>query len=106
MSSNLEDWETQREAKHAVAHKGGPLTFLDGGGAAAGRREREEHLASDALSKEAGEHRKKLIATNMKALHDSKFPDEVEYYQNVLRKLNLTPAEEAALKEALWAKIR
>lgn len=106
MSSNLEDWETQKEAKQTVAHKGGPLTFLEGGGAVASRREEEEHRASDALSQEAGERRKKLIAANMKALRAATFPDEIAYFRDVLRKLNLTPAEEAELREVLWAKIR
>jgi hypothetical protein len=106
MSNNLEDWETQKEAKQTVAHKGGPLTFLDGGGAVASRREEEEHRASDALSQEAGERRKKLVAAYMKALRDSKFPDEIAYFRDTLRKLNLTPAEEAELREVLWEKIR
>lgn len=106
MSSNLEDWETQKDAKHTVAHKGGPLTFLDGGGTVASRRQEEEHRASDALSQEAGERRKKLVAANMKSLRDSKFPDEIAYFRDALRKLNLTSAEEAELREILWAKIR
>ncbi len=50
MSSNLEDWETQQEAKHAAAHKEGPLDFLAGGGAVASRREQEEKRVSDTLA--------------------------------------------------------
>ena len=38
MSKDLEDWETQQEAKRAAAHKEGPLSFLAGGGAAASRK--------------------------------------------------------------------
>jgi hypothetical protein len=32
MSSTLEGWETQQEARHAAAQKEGPLDFLAGGG--------------------------------------------------------------------------
>ena len=106
MSSNLEDWETQQEAKHAAAHKEGPLNFLAGGGAVASKREQEEKRVSDTLAHEAEEHHKKLVETSMKGLRDSTFPDEIAHFRNVLLKLNLTPTEEEELKKLLWQKFR
>jgi hypothetical protein len=106
MSSNLEDWETQQEAKHAAAHKEGPLNFLSGGGAAASRREQEEHRISDILAHEAEERHKKLVKASMKGLRDATFPDEIGHYRDVLLKLNLTPMEEEELKKLLWEKFR
>jgi hypothetical protein len=106
MSSNLEDWETQQEAKHAAAHKEGPLSFLAGGGAVASRREHEERLVSDALAKEAEERHKKLVEASMKALRDATFPDEIEHFHEALLKLNLTPMEQEELKKLLWEKFR
>jgi len=106
MSSNLEDWETQQEAKHAAAHKKGPLSFLAGGGAVASRREQEELRVSDALAQEAEERHKKLVAASMKALRDATFPDEIEHYCDVLLKLNLTSMEQEELRKLLWEKFR
>jgi hypothetical protein len=106
MSSNLEDWETQQEAKHAAARKEGPLNFLAGGGTVASRREQEERRASDALAHEAEERHKKLVEASMKALRDATFPDEIEHFQDVLLKLNLTTMEQEELKKLLWEKFR
>jgi len=105
MSSNIEDWETQQEAKRAAAHKEGPLTFLAGGGAAAARRDREERRVSDELAREALERHKKLVKTTMKALREAVFPDEIAHYRDVLLKLNLTPAEQEELRKVLWEKM-
>lgn len=106
MSSNLEDWETQQEAKHAAAHKEGPLNFLAGGGAAASRRERDERRVSDTLAHEAEERHKKLVKASMKGLRGATFPDDIAHFQNALLKLNLTPVEEEELKKLLWEKFR
>ena len=106
MSSNLEDWETQQEAKHAAAHKEGPLNFLAGGGAVASKREQEEKRVSDALAHEAEEHHKKLVAASMKGLRDATFPDEIAHFRDALLKLNLSPVEEEELKKLLWEKFR
>ncbi|HXZ05048.1 MAG TPA: hypothetical protein VEH81_09445 [Ktedonobacteraceae bacterium] len=106
MSSNLEDWEAQQEAKHAAAHKEGPLNFLAGGGAVASKREREERRVSDALAHEAEERHKKLVKTSMRGLRDSTFPDEIAHFRDLLLKLNLTPMEQEDLKKLLWEKFR
>ena len=106
MSSNLEDWETQQEAKHAAAHKEGPLNFLAGGGAVASKREQEEKRVSDALAHEAEEHHKKLVAASMKGLRDATFPDEIAHFRDALLKLNLSSVEEEELKKLLWEKFR
>ena len=106
MSSNLEDWETQQEAKHAAAHKEGPLDFLAGGGAVASRREQEERRVSDTLAHEAEEQHKRLVEASMKGLHDATFPDEIGHFRDVLLKLNLTPMEQEELKKLLWEKFR
>ena len=105
MSSNLEDWETQQEAKHAAAHKEGPLNFLAGGGAVASRREQEEHRVSDILAHEAEERHKKVQAS-MKGLRDATFPDEIAHFRDALLKLKLRPIEEEELKKLLWEKFR
>ncbi|HVB75861.1 MAG TPA: hypothetical protein VNE38_20105 [Ktedonobacteraceae bacterium] len=104
MSSNLEDWEAQQEAKRAAAHKEGPLTFLAGGGAAASRRDREERRVSDELTLEALK-RKELFETTIKALRKANFPDEITHFRDMLLKLNLTPAEHKELQKVLWEKI-
>jgi hypothetical protein len=106
MSSNLEDWETQQEAKHAAAHKEGPLDFLAGGGAVASRREQEERRVSDTLAKEAEKRHKKLVEASMKGLRDATFPDEIAHFRDVLLKLNLTPTEQEELRKLLWEKFR
>ncbi len=106
MASNLEDWETQQEAKRAAASKGRPLNFLQGGGAAAVRREEEEHWLSDALAREAEERRKQVVASVMKALRSAYFPDEITYYREMLQNIHLTSPEEAELREVLAEKIR
>ncbi len=105
MSSNLEDWETQQEAKRAAAHKEGPLTFLAGGGAAASRREREERQVSDELAREAQARHKKVVESTMKALREAVFPDEIAHFRDALLKLDLTPAEQDELRKVLWEKI-
>ncbi len=105
MSSNIEDWETQQEAKRAVARKGGPLSFLAGGGAAASRRDREERQVSDELAREALERRNKVVETTMKALREALFPDEVSHYRKALLKLDLTPEEQEELRRLLWEKM-
>ena len=105
MSSNIEDWETQQEAKRAAAHKEGPLTFLAGGGAAASRREQEERQVSDELAREAQARRKKLVESAMKALRGAVFPDEIAHFRDMLLKLDLTPREQEELKKLLWEKI-
>ena len=106
MSSNLEDWETQKEAKHAAAHKEGPLSFLAGGGAVASRREQEEKRFSDALAHEAEERHKKLVGASMKGLSGATFPDEIAHFRDELLKLDLTPKEQEDLKTLLWEKFR
>jgi hypothetical protein len=106
MSSNLEDWETQQEAKHAAAHKEGPLNFLAGGGAVASKREQEEKRVSDTLAHEAEEQHKKLIEASMKGLRDATFPDEIAHFRDALLKLDLTPKEQEDLKKLLWEKFR
>ena len=106
MSSNLGDWQTQQEAKHAAAHKEGPLSFLAGGGAVASRREQEEKRLSDALAHETEERHKKLVEAAMKGLQDVTFPDEIAHFRDALFKLNLTTTERAKLKELLWEKFR
>src|SRR5690348_7862888 len=106
MSNNLGDWETQQEAKHAAAHKEGPLSFLAGGGAVVSRREQEEKRVSDALAHEAEEHYKKLFEASMKGLRDATFPDEIAHFQDELLKLDLTPKEQEDLKQLLWEKFR
>ncbi len=106
MSSNLEEWETQQEAKHAAAHKEGPLNFLAGGGAVASKREQEEKRVSDTLTHEAEEHHKKLVESSMKGLCDATFSDEIAHFRDELLKLNLTPIEEEELKKLLWEKFR
>ena len=106
MSSNLEDWETQQEAKHAAAHKEGPLNFLAGGGAVASKREQEERRVSDILAHEAEERHKKLVAVSMKGLRDATFPDEIAHFRDTLLKLTLTPKEGEELKKLLWEKFR
>lgn len=105
MSSNIEDWEAQQEAKRAAAHKGGPLSFLAGEGAAAARRDREERRVSDELAREALERRKKVIEATMKALREALFPGEVSHYHEVLLKLDLTPEEQEELRRLLWEKM-
>ena len=106
MSNNLEDWETQQEAKHAAAHKEGPLNFLAGGGAVASKREQEERRVSDILAHEAEERHKKLVGASMKGLRDATFPDEIAHFRDTLLKLNLTSIEEEELKKLLWEKFR
>jgi len=106
MSSNLENWETQQEAKHAAAHKSGPLNFLAGGGAVASKREQEEKRVSDTLAHEAEEHHKKSVETSMKGLRDATFPDEIAHFRDALLKLELTPKEQEDLKKLLWEKFR
>jgi hypothetical protein len=106
MSSNLGDWETQQEAKHAAARKEGPLSFLAGGGAVASRREQEEKRVSDALAHQAEEHHKKLFEDAMKGLRDATFPDEISHFRDELLKLDLTPKEQEELKQLLWEKYR
>ncbi len=106
MSSKLEDWETQQEAKHAAAHKEGPLSFLAGGGAVASRREQEERRVSDTLAREAEERHKKAVEASMKALRDATFPDEIEHFCDALLKLSLTPMEQEELRKLLWEKFR
>ncbi len=106
MSSNLVDWETQQEAKHAAAHKEGPLSFLAGGGAVASRREQEEKRLSDALAHETEERHKKVVEAAMKGLQDATFPDEIAHFRDALLKLNLTPTEQEELKKLLWEKFR
>jgi hypothetical protein len=105
MSSNQVDWETQQEAKHAAAHKEGPLGFLAGGGAVASRREQEEKRVSDRLAHEAEEQHKKVEAS-MRGLRDATFPDEIAHFRDVLLKLNLRPTEREELKKLLWEKFR
>ncbi len=105
MSSNLEDWETQQEAKQAAAHKEGPLSFLAGGGTVASRREQEEKRVSDTLAHEAEEHHKK-VEISMKGLRDATFPDEIAHFRDELLKLDLTPKEQEELKQLLWEKFR
>jgi len=105
MASNLEDWETQQEAKRAAASKERPLSFLQGGTAAI-TREEEEHWLSDALAREAEERRKHVVASIMKALRSAYFPDEITYYREMLQKIQLTSSEEAELREVLAEKIR
>jgi hypothetical protein len=104
MSSNLEDWEAQQEAKRAAARREGPLTFLAGGGAAASRRDREERRVSDELTLEALK-RKEVFETTLKALREANFPDEIAHFRDMLLKLNLTPAEYRELQKALWEKM-
>ena len=106
MLSNLEDWETQQEAKHAAAHKEGPLNFLAGGGAVASKREQEERRVSDILAHEAEERHKKLVAASMKGLRGATFPDEIAHFRDRLLKLNLTTKEGEELKKLLWEKFR
>jgi hypothetical protein len=106
MSSDLENWETQQEAKRAAAHKEGPLTFLAGGGAAASRKDREEHRISDELARETQARHKTLVETTLKALRNAVFPDEVAHFQDVLLKLNLTAEEQEELRKVLWEKIK
>jgi len=106
MSSNLEDWETQQEARHAAAHKEGPLNFLAGGGAVAGKREQEEKRVSDTLAHKAEEQHKKLVEASMKGLRDATFPDEIAHFRDALFKLDLTPKEQDDLKKLLWEKFR
>jgi len=106
MLSNLEDWETQQEAKHAAAHKDGPLNFLAGGGAVASKREQEERRVSDILAHEAEERHKKMVEASMKGLRDATFPDEIAHFRDRLLKLNLTTKEGEELKKLLWEKFR
>jgi len=106
MSSKLEDWETQQEAKHAAAHKEGPLNFLAGGGAVASKREQEERHVSDILAHEAEERHKKLVEASMKGLRGATFPDEIAHFRDRLLKLNLTTKEGEELKKLLWEKFR
>src|SRR5579863_5594105 len=106
MSKNLEDWETQQEAKHAAARGEGPLTFLDGGGAAASRKNREERRISDQLAQEAQDRHKTVVETAMKALRNAIFPDEVAHFQALLLKLDLTAEEQEELRKVLWEKIK
>ncbi|HVB22798.1 MAG TPA: hypothetical protein VNG51_12710 [Ktedonobacteraceae bacterium] len=106
MSKNLEDWETQQDAKRAAAHKEGPLSFLEGGGAAASRKNREERRISDQLAMEAQERHKTAVETAMKALRNAIFPDEVAHFQALLLKLDLTPEEQKELQKVLWEKIK
>ena len=104
MSEELEDWETQQEAKRAAVHKEGPLAFLAGGGTTASRREREERRMSEALTHEALE-RKTLFETALKALREATFPDEIAHFRDMLLKLNLTPLEQKELRKVLLAKM-
>ena len=104
MSTNLEEWEAQQEARRAAAHKDGPLTFMAGGGAAASRRDREERRVSEELTREALE-RKTLLETMMKGLREAKFPDEISHFREELLKLNLTPIEQEELQKVLLTKI-
>lgn len=101
MASNLENWETQQEAKRAATRKEGPLTFLAGGGAAAMNREGDERRVSDELSREALK-RKKAFEAGIKALREANFPDEIAHFRDMLLKLNLTLAEYQELQKALW----
>ena len=104
MSEHLEDWEAQQEAKHAAAHKEGPLAFLAGGGTTASRREREERRMSEALTHEALE-RKTLFESTLKALREANFPDEIAHFRDVLLKLNLAPIEQEGLQKVLLEKM-
>ena len=106
MSSNLENWETQQEAKQAAAHKEGPLSFLGGGGTTASRKEQEERRISDELSLEAQKRRNKLVKTMMSGLRRAVFPDEIAHFQNILLKLNLTPKEQEEFQKVLWEKLK
>ncbi|HZS78477.1 MAG TPA: hypothetical protein VFA41_17830 [Ktedonobacteraceae bacterium] len=106
MATNLEDWETQQEAKRAAARKEQPLSFLQGGGAAASRREEEERRLTDALAHEAEERRKQVVSSILKALRSAYFPDEITYFREMLQKIRLTPGEEAELRDVLAEKIR
>ena len=104
MSSNLEDWKVQQEAKHAAAHKEGSLTFLGGGGAATCSRDREERQVSYELTLEARK-RKELFEATLKALHEARFPDEIAYFRDMLLKLSLTVAEHQEMQKVIWEKI-
>jgi hypothetical protein len=103
MFKNLEEWEAQQESKHAAAQKGGPLTFLAGGGTAASRRERDERQMSDELARQA--RHKKVVESAMKALGEAVFPDEITHFRDALLKLDLTPVEQEELRKLLWEKI-
>ena len=50
------------------------------------------------------EHRRKKIEATIKAIDRSTFPDEVAYFKDGLRKLGVTPAEEAKVREAMRKK--
>jgi hypothetical protein len=95
MTSNLESWETQEEAKHAAGrYTGSPL----GGGLAASRREAEEHRLTDMLAEQA---RRELVEATMAALRKCTLDTERKDYISTLHKLHLTPAERGDLMELL-----
>lgn len=50
------------------------------------------------------EHRRKKVEATIKAKDQSAFPDEAAYFQGALRKLGVTPAEEAEVREAMRKK--
>jgi len=50
------------------------------------------------------ELRRKKIEATIKAIDRSTFPDEAAYFKDVLRKLGVTPAEEAKVREAMRKK--
>ena len=47
------------------------------------------------------ESRKRNVDAGMRALRNSQSADEQRYFLGMLRKLNLTPAEEAMVREIL-----
>src|SRR5260370_35111328 len=102
MSSNLEDWETQQEAKRAAAHKEGPLTFLAGGGAAASRREREERQVSDEFARVAHARHKKAAEPPLKALLAPVFPHEIPPLREALLTLRLSPPPQPCFRATRW----
>lgn len=106
MSQELEDWETQQEAKHAAANREGPLSFLAGGGMTASRKDLEEKRISDELTREAQVRHMALVETTMHALRNAIFPDEVAHFQAVLLKLDLTAEEQEELRKVVWEKIK
>ena len=102
MFNNLEDWKAQQESKRAAAHKEGSLAFL-AGGATVRSRDREERQVSYELTLEARK-RKNLFKTTLKALREASFPDEIAYFRDMLRKLDLTAAEHTELQMVIWEK--
>lgn len=75
---------------------------------------RSLHIWSGTAAKEvpplAGENnyqeelRRKKIEATIKAIDRSAFPDEGAYFKDALRKLGVTPAEEAKVREAMRKK--